>query len=252
MTTLDATSLLVVTTGRALFRVDIATGNRMMVSGPGTGVGPSLGIANGVVVSADGATAWVSSGDNGLTEVDMATGNRTLLLAPTPSAGPTASEMNGLARLSATELVIIDELRGTLLAYTIATGAVRFLSESNIGNGMPMRTVNPCLGHLDANRLFVGSHESLVGISLTTGDRAPVSDPSTGTGPVFHPQHCAFDAAGYRVLAIDSSGTTLYAIDPATGNRSVGLGLEHRHRTGFLRRTCHRPRTQRLERARGR
>ena len=52
------------TGGQGLVRVDLATGDRVNVSGGGVGAGPALVSARSLVVRADGSTAYVYDATN--------------------------------------------------------------------------------------------------------------------------------------------------------------------------------------------
>src|SRR4029079_7423916 len=73
-----------------LFRVDLATGDRTVVSSLTVGSGPMLDDSYGLAVSGGLAymTGWHLPGGNAVVAVDLSTGNRTLLSDATTGGSP--------------------------------------------------------------------------------------------------------------------------------------------------------------------
>ena len=175
----------------AVFRIDIATGERTVISGSGVGTGSALAITRSVQFDRrNGGTSNLFAFDPGyvptrLFLIDIATGGRISLSSP---AIP----------YEATNNVMLDPVDGRLL-----TGMFHPLSSS-----YGLVAINSVGGALDS-------------ISLAAG--------GLGTGPAFNAisaigiESPAGGSRRYIVATINNPA--IFAVDPTTGNRTILSGF---------------------------
>ena len=104
----------------ALVAVDLATGDRSVLSGAGAGAGPAFGGPVAVALDEPGGRALVLDPELGaVIAVDLATGDRTPL--PAEEAGPGLERATAIAYDALRERVVLaDPFRGGLLALDAA------------------------------------------------------------------------------------------------------------------------------------
>jgi hypothetical protein len=205
-----------------LLSVDVATGDRAILSDAANGTGPELVSPVGIVAD-DGNNRLlvIDSGRDAVVAVDPATGNRSIL-------GQT-SVGNGFS-FKAPLFFDIDETNGRLIVVDSARDAIvgadlqsrdRTLIAEPPGFGpfnQPIAVDSPG----DRAFFFGGRDLSSVWIvDLATGSLSGI--PITpGAGPEFFLEGMTYDTVNDRILATDSFGGTgaVLLIDPVTGNRS--------------------------------
>jgi DNA-binding beta-propeller fold protein YncE len=192
--------------GARLVRVDLATGDITEL----TGMGPAFGNAMGLVVDAPNRRAFVADALlAAVLAVDLDTGERTVV-ADTDLAFPAAVAFDAAAG----RVLVADTVRDAALAVDAATGAVAALWESSFGAGAPL--ASPRDVALDGDRALVADFAR--GLVAVATDRAALD----GGGPDFQvPLGVAVDAVGGRALVADSAAAALFAVDLATGARTI-------------------------------
>ncbi len=88
----------------ALVAISLDTGDRSRLAAYDVGTGPNILSFQDLVVTGDGTTAYVSSGDR-VFEVDLATGNRTVLADATTGSGDVLANLGSLALDAGEELL---------------------------------------------------------------------------------------------------------------------------------------------------
>ena len=195
---------------RSLLAVDLATGDRTVVSDPATGNGPQFLFAEAIVV--DGDRALVLSGRT-IFAVDLASGDRSIVSNASTGVGPMFDDPDEIA-LAGNYLLVADDY--SLLAVELASGDRTILS----GGGDVQAIV------VDGDRAFVVDqfHEdmsAILAVDLASGERSIIADDSVGAGPILlHASDLVLD--GDRVLVLARGG--LYGVDLATGDRTVLSG----------------------------
>ena len=218
---------------KGVIAVDLASGDRSLVSGPGVGVGPAFHfeLSSPLTLEASGGIAWVmdSSFDpfgGRLLAVDLATGNRRLVSGEGVGAGRPlifsydfdidAQGGRALA-VSLEELVSID----------LVSGDRTLFSGSAVGSGPEFN--DPVLiawDDLEQRAIVYGVYAGLISVDGATGDRLLIAhfDPSKGPRLAW-PMSMALwrpEALGQPILLLgDHELTALTAIDlavdPLTG-----------------------------------
>lgn len=128
----------------ALFRVDLATGEREVLSSPTRGSGPIISTGLNLVVDSTKAKAWVPDGrEEALIEIDLATGNRAIVSSDAIGSGPSLGFVRDLAyddggnRIFTTHYgVSSDDWR--ILEVDLATGDRTEIATSTTGSGVTM------------------------------------------------------------------------------------------------------------------
>lgn len=120
----DGVTLYVLDLGlRALFRVDVVSGDREIASGAGVGAGPAInGLQGGMALSADGTHAFVVDFFNGLLDVDLATGDRVPVAGNGLGFGPTIGLGGPFANGSADQLFAVRFGDDSILQVDLSTG----------------------------------------------------------------------------------------------------------------------------------
>lgn len=219
--------------GASVFEIDLANGNRSLISGQSLGAGPNLMPPGEITFDPVNNRLLAATGLNSVMAIDLTTGDRSIFsrggssTEPDIGSGPAILGITSLAVDPGNNRVLVtDFMGGALLAIDLTTGNRTLLSGSSIGTG-PFISVNTDSLALDPanNRAFVYSlspPEALIEINLVTGNRRVVSSNTTGTGPEFvRLQTIEIDTANNRMLAADSNLSALFSIDLATGNRTI-------------------------------
>ena len=171
----------------AVFLIDLATGDRSVITGPATGQGPILRHAVGVRVDLDGSLLVLSSA---LTRVDPATGDRTSIRPPETFVGAT----DGAVR-DHTAVFVADFFGATI--YNISYDSVfqQIVSGPTLFDGIrgDGPAVFPFSIEFDGRSEIIGYGSigpgTIVGgvfrVDVATGDRTVISGAGVGIGPEF-------------------------------------------------------------------
>lgn len=184
---LNPTSLLVVDIGNgrnALIQVNIATGNRTIISSPTVGSGPPFLTPLSVTASALGDIFVADTTLDAVVGVDPITGARSIISGCPQGDDPCPESLVGSGPAFLRILSIAAETPRSLIVTDVDLGAV-------------------------------------VRVNIGTGDRIIVSDASTGQGPVFfNPVGLTVDSNGVIFVA-DAGHGAIFRVDPVSGNRSI-------------------------------
>lgn len=208
-----------------LFRMDMTTGVRTLVSHApsGTGSGPALGRSGADMVYVPARDAVYFTQLDAIMQVDASTGNRTNLMLS--STGFAWTYPAGMAYDSVGDRLLISDVGPQALAWLdLTTLTATVLSDAVTGAGPAFTSPGSVALDIPNNRAYttalVGGLRSLMAIDLSTGDRtilSAVDDPTLGPPLIYG--HIELDAANGRVLIADRD--ELRAVDLATGVRSL-------------------------------
>lgn len=205
---------------RSIIAVDLATGERELVSGDTKGNGPDLYSARVLAVDVELNTAFTLVGSE-FVAVDLTTGDRTVFSDSTPDFGPLPVSFVYDVDIDRVGNRLIVGSLDQLIAVDLATGMREIISDADRGAGL-LFGYPYAIVVIDNNRAMVASFTNgLVLIDLATGDRSSFS---VNPGP--SPQGdvaLAYDESQDRVLSVGSDSTTEYiqAINLSTGARTV-------------------------------
>lgn len=222
---------------RALLEVDLATGNRAVISDVNTGTGPVFSGPDDVALDAVNNRALVA--DIALVAVDLTNGNRSVISDANTGTGPEFSSLDAVALDAANNraLVYDDDLKALLAVY-LNTGDRSLIADASTGAGPIFTYSDLTRVELDATNdraLLLNDwilDASLLAVDLASGDRSVISDANTGAGPMFiSPRSLAIDMTNHRALVTDRSLGALLTVDLESGTRSIiagkNTGTEH-------------------------
>lgn len=125
--------------GALIMKVDVATGNRVVLSSYsfGAGAGPDWSSISGFALSPLEDTIYVTTAfDDSIYKVDVASGNRTLLSSPVVGSGPL---IDGPAGITVSDdgqtLYVADPNTPAIFSIDIATGTRKVISSNSVGTG---------------------------------------------------------------------------------------------------------------------
>jgi hypothetical protein len=199
-----------------IFAVDLASGDRSILSDSSTGAGPELCDANDIALA--GREVLVAG--DGLMAVDLASGDRRLIprgQGPRFEGTPVALVVDG------NRAIVVDgyDERDTILSVDLTSGDRAILSAIDTrGEGPNFKNLTDVV--LDGERVLVGRSTGggIYAVDLATGDRTLLSDSWTvGAGPGFTPGQIARN--GDRVWVRDSYLQAILAFDPRSGQRTI-------------------------------
>ncbi|MBI3328177.1 MAG: hypothetical protein HYZ81_15925 [Nitrospinae bacterium] len=238
----EADGRLVVTDGlcglQAVVRVDPPTGDRKLVTQPGTGrgSGPPFQVLAGVAMEADGRLVVVDGGLDAVVRVDPRTGDRAILSDTTTGRGPPFAFPLGIAGEADGQLVVVDGELAAVVRVDPRTGDRAILSGCTNRNpdtfnctasrgGGPFFVFPLSIAVEGDGRLVVVDARSdapaVLRMDPRTGDRAIVSNNTTGIGRSFAlPWGIAVEADG-RLVVVDRNLRAVVRVDPRTGDRAI-------------------------------
>jgi hypothetical protein len=215
---------------RALFLVDVATGDRTIVSGDGVGDGLEMTDDVRALALESASSALLANGDDTLLRVDLATGHRSVAWDPVVGAGdPPQSGWKSIAvRRGRPMLAVGGGSTSESLVYRIdpATGDRTLVSGGGQGNGPIVeslalaRALPDDGGAIGRARLIDDNSSVLVRIDAATGARSIVSSATVGSGPIWSSAGQGPVAVGPGV-AFAASGSSILRVDLATGDRTL-------------------------------
>ncbi len=216
--------------GTGLIAIDLATGDREVVSDANVGSGTALVDPRALAFDADNDRCFVwDQGRGAVISVDILSGFRALVSSSTRGTGSELTSVRALAYDTARNRLLAADVRATetvLAAIDPATGNRTVITGSGTALELPRSLA------VDGDRALAGdaSLRAIVNVDLLTGDRDILSDSTHGQGPLFvSPNGLAL--MGGHALVLDASLNTLFSVDLATGERTalsgggVGVGI---------------------------
>jgi hypothetical protein len=206
-----------------LVAVDLATGERTIVSDAATGKGPRY--QNPCAAAIDGDRALVLAThldvphpDMAVFAVDLTSGDRSVLSDEFTGAGPEFHDLEDIALAGGQAFVTCG---AGVFAVDLASGDRTIVSNPSTGQGPRFRESLHGIV-LDGDRAIVidssDSEARVLEVDLATGNRRIVSAEFTGEGP-FSKDCEELVLDGDRVLVLSSG--TLFAVDLTTGDRTI-------------------------------
>jgi hypothetical protein len=220
----------------SLSRIDLATGNRTVVSSATVGAGPYTGrIANFTIDTrtnhAGHAIGIMRGTDYSLVSVDLTSGDREKIAdLNLPSAAHLANEVRVDAINNRAIIVDIDVTgsgNDALYAVDLSTGQRTTISDKSIGSGPALNFPSSLILEPASapTRAIVsnGNDHNLLSIDLSTGTRTLFS---SGTATQFLPGPLRLDSVAGRVLGADDYGFNLFSAPLSTGVPHVISGFD--------------------------
>ena len=212
---------------RALMSVDLATGERSVVSGVDRGTGPSLGLFPRLALNPASNTAYLWRSSQVLA-VDLVSGDRTVFSDAATGTGPVPQQVFGdiVVDTGANRLLVAG---GTeVISVDLVTGNRTLVSGSGLGAGPAFGTLRGIAVRNSSQALVTDSNARVLLVNLGNGNRSVVSSDTMGAGPALNGSlRIAADPQNNRALvASQEFGTYIYllAVDLGTGNRTEVSG----------------------------
>lgn len=207
---------------RSLTAVDLATGDKDVLSGPGHGSGPQLYEPAGVVLDGAAERAWIVDIHlDTIFSVDLATGDRTVITDAGPGSGPGFAGTVDVALDKTRNRALVTDLERNALMAVDLTNGDRINLSGPLRNSGGVRGVVVDTGN---NRALVANKHTnaVIAVDLVDGSQATLSGSGAGAGPQFDdPYGLAMDNANNRVLVTDAGLAALIAVDLQSGDRTI-------------------------------
>jgi hypothetical protein len=214
--------------GDALVSINTENGTREVLSGLTTGGGTPFLDARSAVYDKprDRVLVWEEA-RAAILEVEGIDGDRQVFSDHVTGDGVTLTAVRSMVMDSADDRIIVldDAPAGALLvAVDLATGDREVLIDLEAGSNLTIETARGLALNSTGAFAYVGDADrnAVIRISLSTGARALLSGPTTGTGQQFDGiRDLAFEAGPNRLLLLDDTGGALYGVGLAGGDRTV-------------------------------
>jgi len=212
----------------AIIAVDLATGNRSILSDEATGTGDDFSSPVDMVTDAANNRLLLADQTRGMFSIDLGTGDRTTITRPTDFYGVNESRIQSVAYDSASGTAYVpDSSQDIIFEVVVSSGDRTVLSSSDVGVGAVetwLRNITGIAYDEANNRVLLPnwSRDLVVDVDLGSGDRAVASSASVGTGPAFNfPRNVDMDADGNQLIIADSSANSILTMDLDSGDRSI-------------------------------
>lgn len=229
-----ATALVFDQVGQAIVAIDIATGERTVVSDDSTGSGPALVDIDQLAVKPDGTEVLaVDTFEAALVAIDLATGDRRIVSGDSNGSGERFDSLVGLALSPGGETAFVgDDVKNVVFAVNLATGARSILSGTSnagmtFGAGPDFGDITALAFDTGDNGVLVVDQElqALFGVELS-GDRFILADAGFGSGPDFMvPVGVAPGPQGNQAYVVNAALGALLLVNEDSGNRTVISGF---------------------------
>jgi DNA-binding beta-propeller fold protein YncE len=210
--------------GNALFTVDLATGQRALLSGAGAGTGPALSAPRAVAVDTSLDRALIIQ-SGVMLAVDLTTGNRTIVSSDNDTA-PFYDDPFDIAVASRQQEALVADQQTNLLSVFLPDGSRRILSREDIGTGPSFFPLEGVAFDLARQRALVtqrGDDETpahVFAVSLSNGNRTIVAGGGAGAGPrIFDARGITVDERRSIALITSTSPAQVFALDLVTLQR---------------------------------
>jgi outer membrane protein assembly factor BamB len=215
-------ALLLDATRRALVRIDLATGDRAVVTSDDVGGGPPLVKPEAITVHSQTGMGFVAD-FGAVVRVDLGSGVRDHVSDDMGrGSGRPLGILSDVTIASGVYLYVASLTSDAILAVNLGTGDRSEVSGINHGAG-PMWSEPTGISDWPSGLLVVDRiGDTLLAVDVLTGERTLVSDDAHGTGPsLAGPVRVRWDPVTSRALVTSSDGAALLAVDPATGDRVI-------------------------------
>jgi len=207
--------------------VDLASGDRTVISSPSVGTGPALALPYDITLdAANNRVFLVDSTLDAIVEVDLASGDRSIFTSTKLPISNAATPFKLVLDAANNRILFIDQLLG-LIAADLSSGDLTVLNDpgadygrngSNL-TGLAVDFTNG-IAYLSDSRT-----DAVFAIDLTDNTRSIITDSAIGGSSepmvMFLIQGITYDKASNSVLATDSDRDAMWRIDLASGFRDV-------------------------------
>jgi DNA-binding beta-propeller fold protein YncE len=229
-----ATAMVFDQAAQAIVAIDVATGERRVLSDDDTGAGPSLVDIDQMAVTPDGATLLaVDRFEAALVAIDLGTGDRRVVSGDGAGSGEGFDSLAGVTvSPDGTTAFVGDDVKNVVFAVDLGSGARRVMSGTNaggttIGVGTGFDDITALAFDAANNGVLVvdSGLPALFGVELD-GDRFVLADNGFGTGPdLLDPIGVAPGPQDNLAYVLDAGLNALVLVNEDNGNRTLISGM---------------------------
>jgi hypothetical protein len=204
----------------SILEVDLATGDRVELSGPGAGSGPQLQFVNSPVLDLANSRILVQAGfpDKTIIAIDLGSGIRTVFSGAGTGTGEALDSPLDMVLDESGNRLLVTQNSGPVLAIDLDTGDRSIFSDGGVGGGEALTTTLGIALDATNNWAFVSSGGRVYSIDLTTRDRNPASWFSDRSGIVVQMDRLALDAGRNLIYSPEPSLGAIVAMDLASSD----------------------------------
>jgi len=228
----------------AVVAVDLASGDRTIISNSTTGTGQTFSAPENIVLHSALNRVLIADITRGLIAVDLASGDRTIVNQPKVDYGANSSRLEGVALdLARNNILVTDSTVDAIFSMDLFNGSRSILSDSDTYTSDELTVYWGIQGiayDSSTEQLLLTDSEKdvLWTLDTTTGTRTLLSGPARGAGlRVDFPGKLDVDTANNLAYYVEQNTGALMVVDLATGDRTVisGLGVGAGPAFGFIR-----------------
>ncbi len=211
-----------------IVEIDLATGNRTVISSDTVGAGPEFEYITSFSLVQEKGKAYVTDSSLGaVLEMDLATGNRTIISSSKVGMGRRMSSLMSI-RLNGSEdkAYVLNMSYSTLFEIDLLSGDRDVVFDASIGLGVALNNAHSIFLNRVESKVYIAdaAEEAIFEVDLATGNRTIISDSTTGIGVDFdYPCYIVLNAAEDKAYVADSGSSVkaIFEVDLATGNRTI-------------------------------
>jgi hypothetical protein len=217
----------------ALLHIDLANGDRTVISGAGVGIGTPFTDPVDVAVDTQSPRAWVVQiggfqQQGAVLEVNLLTGQRKLISAPNLGSGPWPTAPVGIAVAPGNQRALVQFTEDfwnpdgmPLIAVDLKKGHRAWISDGPAPPLRPWKTPKSLVVPT-GSLAFVGDawflQGGVFGVDLASGAARKVSDAEHAAGPLTEVADLAWNPSTSRLTTLDSYRDSILAMDPSDGS----------------------------------
>jgi sugar lactone lactonase YvrE len=211
---------------RGVFAINLATGERTVVSDDLTGEGVLFEIPRGMALDVDNDRLLVVDSDlNALVSVDLTSGDRTVVSNSGIGTGPSFSVPFDV-ELFGERIFVTDIGLDALIEVDVTNGNRIELSGANVGEGVNFISPATFISEPDTNSVLVfdDNLDSFVRVDLTTGNRTVTTAAVTDSiYSIFNPSSFVINDDKTEVFIIDNNANRFLTVDLTTQEKTYSL-----------------------------
>ena len=177
----DSTAYIIDAGSKAVYQVDIATGDRTIISNISTGTGDAFSGCYGIILNSAETLAYVVNAFSGnLMSVDLSNGNRVIVSSNSSVGSGQPLGFSKSITFNSDQTKIYAFSQGTIdniLEVVLANGNRTIISDNSTGIGHYFNNPGTISLHPDGNHIYTfdSTERALVKVNLSTGNRELVS-----------------------------------------------------------------------------
>jgi hypothetical protein len=214
---------------KTIFRVDLLSGNRFVISSSDPslqrGSGPAFDTLFDVILDANGMIIAADTEIDTIFRVHPLTGDRTILSSNSVGTGPQLGFPGDMVLEDSGMLLSTEGSFDMVLRIDPVTGNRTIVSSSNSsnlrGDGISLQNLGGITIDPNGDILVADAGQNaVIKIDPVTGDRTEVSGPGVGDGPSLNDTF-SLDVDSEGTIYVADGMVGLVRIDPVTGDREI-------------------------------